>query len=118
MTTRADTSGGEIPRKRPEKIRCDACPVMCYVAEGQTGACDRYANEGGRIVRCDPLTIIDKRIEAGGEVVPFLAADWNGSLAPADTLLVTGIGSGTPYRSYTPAPFIQSRNVGGADVAG
>ena len=115
MTTRADTSGGEIPRKRPEKIRCDACPVMCYVAEGQTGACDRYANEGGRIVRCDPLTIIDKRIEAGGEVVPFLAADWNGSLAPDDTLFVTAIGSGTTYPDYKPAPFIISRKVDGAD---
>ena len=34
---------------KPEKIRCDACPVMCYVAEGMTGACDRYANEGGKI---------------------------------------------------------------------
>lgn len=115
MTTRADTSGGEIPRKRPEKIRCDACPVMCYVAEGQTGACDRYANEGGRIVRCDPLTIIDKRIEAGGEVVPFLAADWNGGLAPDDTLFVTAIGSGTTYPDYKPAPFIISRQVDGAD---
>ncbi len=47
---------------KPVKIRCDACPVMCYVAEGMTGACDRYANEGGRIVRCDPLTV-----RAGGE---------------------------------------------------
>ena len=48
-------------RVRPEeKIRCDACPVMCYVADGQTGACDRYANEGGRIwCGCDPLTILD-----------------------------------------------------------
>ena len=26
-----------------EKIRCDACPVMCYIAEGKSGACDRYA---------------------------------------------------------------------------
>ena len=34
----------------PEKIRCDACPVMCYIAPGQTGACDRYANDAGRIV--------------------------------------------------------------------
>ena len=36
-----------------EKIRCDACPVMCYIAPGQTGACDRYANEAGRIIRTD-----------------------------------------------------------------
>jgi hypothetical protein len=29
-----------------DKIRCDACPVMCYIADGKSGACDRYANEG------------------------------------------------------------------------
>src|SRR5438128_1700050 len=39
-----------------EKIRCDACPVMCYIADGRTGACARYGNVGGRIVRMDPLT--------------------------------------------------------------
>ena len=22
---------------KPEKIRCDACPVMCYIAEGKAG---------------------------------------------------------------------------------
>jgi len=35
------------------KVRCDACPVMCYVKPGMTGACDRYANQDGRIVRVD-----------------------------------------------------------------
>ncbi|MDJ0628075.1 MAG: 6-hydroxynicotinate reductase [Rhodobacter sp.] len=115
MTTRADPSSGEIPAKKPEKIRCDACPVMCYVADGQTGACDRYANEGGRIIRCDPLTIIDKRLDAGGELVPFLASDWDGSLAPQDALTVTAIGSGTTYPDYKPAPFIISSEVDGAD---
>ena len=34
-----------------EKIRCDACPVMCYIAEGKSGACDRYANKNGQIIR-------------------------------------------------------------------
>jgi len=24
-------------RQKEEKIRCDACPVMCYVADGKTG---------------------------------------------------------------------------------
>ena len=33
-----------------EKIRCDACPVMCYIAEGKSGACDRYANKNGQIL--------------------------------------------------------------------
>ncbi|TMV68213.1 hypothetical protein FGG78_31430, partial [Thioclava sp. BHET1] len=67
--TRADTSEGSLPgeRARAEKIRCDACPVMCYVAEGRTGACDRYANEGGKIVRCEPLTVLDARLAKGEE---------------------------------------------------
>jgi hypothetical protein len=32
------------------KIRCDACPVMCYIKPGAVGACDRYANHDGQIV--------------------------------------------------------------------
>ena len=65
--TRADTADGTLPgaRIKAEKIRCDACPVMCYIAEGRAGACDRYANEGGRIVRCDPLTVLDRRHRRG-----------------------------------------------------
>ena len=66
--------------QNPEKIRCDACPVMCYVAPGQTGACDRYANDGGRIVRCDPVTILTKTLEQGGSVVPFAQPAWDGEM--------------------------------------
>ena len=51
--------------RRDEKIRCDACPVMCYIADGNSGACDRYANHDGQIVRLDPLTILDRRMAAG-----------------------------------------------------
>ncbi len=104
-------------RTRPKtvKIRCDACPVMCYIAEGKIGACDRYANEGGKIIRCDPLTILDRRIEAGGEVRPFLKSDWDGQVIGAEDVFVSGIGSGTTYPDYKPAPFIVSREVDGAD---
>ncbi|MEQ9257576.1 MAG: 6-hydroxynicotinate reductase [Roseovarius sp.] len=103
-------------RVRPEeKIRCDACPVMCYIAEGQVGACDRYANEGGRIVRCDPLTILDRRLEQGGEIRPFLASEWDGQMLGGEDLFVSGVGSGTTYPDYKPAPFIVSREVEGAD---
>ena len=58
-----------------DKVRCDACPVMCYVAEGRTGACDRYANHGGQIVRCDPLTILDAAEAKGTPLRPFLARE-------------------------------------------
>ena len=99
----------------PEKIRCDACPVMCYIAPGQTGACDRYANDAGRIVRTDPVVMLSHAVEAGGRVVPFAARDWDGSPVPADTF-VTGIGSGTTYPDYKPAPFIVSSQVEGAEM--
>ena len=98
-----------------EKIRCDACPVMCYIAEGKIGACDRYANQGGKIIRCDPLTILDRRLEAGGEVRPFLKSDWDGQMIGTDDVFVSGIGAGTTYPDYKPAPFIISREVDGAD---
>ncbi len=100
---------------KPEKIRCDACPVMCYIAEGKLGACDRYANEGGQIVRCDPLTILDRRLAKGDEIKPFLAADWDGQTASGTQVHVSGIGAGTTYPDYKPAPFIVSREIEGVD---
>jgi 6-hydroxynicotinate reductase len=99
----------------PVKVRCDACPVMCYIAPGQTGACDRYANADGRIVRTDPVVMLSHTVEQGGRVVPFAARDWDGSPVPADAF-VTGIGSGTTYPDYKPAPFIVSSQVDGADM--
>ena len=48
-----------MSKKSIKKIRCDACPVLCFIAEGKTGACDRYANEQGNLLRVDPLTIVE-----------------------------------------------------------
>ena len=98
-----------------DKIRCDACPVMCYIAPGQTGACDRYANADGRIVRTDPVVMLSHALERGERLVPFAARDWDGEPFPADTV-VTGIGAGTTYPDYKPAPFIVSSTVEGADM--
>ena len=98
-----------------EKIRCDACPVMCYIAEGQTGACDRYANAGGRIVRTDPVVMLSHAVQTGARLVPFASAEWDGGMVP-EGAFVTGIGSGTTYPDYKPAPFIVSAQVDGADM--
>jgi hypothetical protein len=98
-----------------EKIRCDACPVMCYIAPGQTGACARSANDAGRIVRTDPVVMLSHAVEAGQRIVPFAARDWDGDPLPKDTF-VTAIGSGTTYPDYKPAPFIVSSQVEGADM--
>ena len=98
-----------------EKIRCDACPVMCYIAPGQTGACDRYANAHGRIVRTDPVVMLHHTAETGGRIVPFATRDWDGDPVPQASF-VTGIGSGTTYPDYKPAPFIVSSTIAGADM--
>lgn len=103
------------PMTTPEKIRCDACPVMCYIAPGQTGACDRYANDAGRIIRTDPVVLLSKTLTDGGRVVPFASREWTGDAFPADTM-ITGIGSGTTYPDYKPAPFIIASEVDGADM--
>ncbi|MBL1422004.1 MAG: 6-hydroxynicotinate reductase [Alphaproteobacteria bacterium] len=104
----------------PEKIRCDACPVMCYIVDGKAGACDRYANHGGTLVRLDPLTIIEKAQESGQKTVPFLhngdANDWDGDLLHSKQSFVTAVGAGTTYPDYKPAPFIVSQNVQGVDM--
>ncbi|CCV03931.1 conserved hypothetical protein [Mesorhizobium metallidurans STM 2683] len=101
-----------------EKIRCDACPVMCYIADGRTGACDRYGNVSGRIVRMDPLTILDHAAETGAAVVPFVAegGQWNGELVNSGRRFVTAIGAGTTYPDYKPAPFTVSQQVEGVDL--
>ena len=98
-------------------IRCDACPVMCYIKPGMAGACDRYANENGTLIRVDPHVLLDRTIAEGGELVPFLEEqDWDGSQHRVTRTVVTAIGAGTTYPDYKPAPFIVSAEVDGVDT--
>ncbi len=103
---------------KSEKIRCDACPVMCYIADGKAGACDRYANHGGDLVRLDPLTIIQGTDQ---KLVPFLSGateekDWDGDIVKGGRSFVTAVGAGTTYPDYKPAPFIVSQDIDGVDM--
>ncbi len=102
---------------KPEKIRCDACPVMCYIADGKSGACDRYANHAGALVRLDPLTIVETTHQ---KLVPFLnndgTEDWDGDIVQGNRPFVTAVGAGTTYPDYKPAPFIVSQDVAGVDM--
>ena len=95
-------------------IRCDACPVLCRIRKGQAGACDRYANEDGKLVRLDPLLILQR----GSEAVPFLETGkaWSGNLISGVDTFITGIGATTTYPDYKPAPFIVSSKLAGVDV--
>ena len=89
-------------------VRCDACPVLCRIRPGKLGACDRYSNENGKLVRTDPLVVLERRVDAGEPIVPFLqgSESWDGRLTAQPPVFVTGIGSGTTYPDYKPAPFI------------
>jgi hypothetical protein len=100
-----------------DKIRCDACPVMCYIKPGAAGACDRYANHDGKLVRVDPHIILERTVEHGGRLVPFQATgDWDGKIVHQPETFVTAIGAGTTYPDYKPAPFIVSSEVEGVDM--
>jgi len=126
-----------LERSRPrnermagDKIECNACPVLCQISAGRTGACDRYANHDGTLVRVDPVLLLRRTVDAGdGRVVPFsgrpalpapddapAAPDWNGDLLLADEVFVTGVGSSTTYPDYKPAPFIVASKAAGVDM--
>lgn len=102
-------------RNKPEKIRCDACPVLCFIADGKSGACDRYANHAGALVRLDPLTIVET---ADTPLVPFMkdSAQWDGDIVKGNRPFVTAVGAGTTYPDYKPAPFIVSQDIDGVDM--
>src|SRR5690606_8756684 len=109
---------------KDEVVRCDACPVLCRIRPGKAGACDRYANVDGVLTRVDPLVISDRTAAQGGDLVPFLSGSegWNGSVAapppvkPATASFVPGVGAGTTYPDYKPAPFIVSSQHDGIDM--
>ena len=100
-----------------DKIRCDACPVMCYIKPGAAGACDRYANHNGELVRVDPHVVLERTVSHGGRLVPFQAGgDWDGKIVHEPNVFVTAIGAGTTYPDYKPAPFIVSSEIDGVDM--
>ena len=95
-------------------IRCDACPVLCRIRQGKVGACDRYANVDGKLVRLDPLLVASR----SDKLVAFMEGSdsWSGEMLKPEESFVTGFGSGTTYPDYKPAPFIVSAEVDGVDM--
>jgi 6-hydroxynicotinate reductase len=112
-------------RMAAHKIECNACPVLCQISEGKAGACDRYANQGGTLVRVDPVLLVRQRLDASAasgtpaDIVPFLPEGSGpvGRLAESDgALFVTAVGASTTYPDYKPAPFIVSSQAAGVDM--
>ena len=116
------------------KIECNACPVLCRISPGKSGACDRYANHEGTLVRLDPVVLLRRMADGTGAeaadaaLVPFAPraaddggeaepVDWSGDLLLADQeFFVTGVGSSTTYPDYKPAPFIVASKAEGVDM--
>jgi len=97
-------------------VVCDACPVLCRIRPGRTGACDRYGNADGVLTRTDPVVLAQRAAARDDAMVPFLAKEWSGELVPGAPTFVTGIGSGTTYPDYKPAPFIVAGEHKGVDT--
>lgn len=112
------TESGPDGGKAAAIVTCDACPVLCRIREGRAGACDRYANRHGRLMRVDPVVIVQQLGDRQGQLTPFLtAADvWDGDIMPRGENMLTGIGAGTTYPDYKPAPFIVSSVHEGIDM--
>jgi hypothetical protein len=133
MPVPADVDLRSAPRNEKmstAKIECNACPVLCQISDGRTGACDRYANRGGALVRVDPVVLLRRALasdapalvpfagkaDGGGEQGAAVQPDWNGDLLHADEVFVTGVGSSTTYPDYKPAPFIVASKANGVDM--
>jgi hypothetical protein len=116
MTSRADRSAQFGATEGEGIIRCDACPVLCRIRPGRAGACARYANQDGVLVRTDPVLALARAIDGNAPVVPFAQQDWDGALMDPSRVFLTGVGSGTTYPDYKPAPFIVGSVQDGVDT--
>ena len=75
-------------------VQCHSCSIQCKVPVGSTGACKRYTNEGGRLVRNRALVVEGK---PQIEIDPRIAKP-----------VITAVGAGTNYPCIRPAPALTS----------
>jgi NAD-dependent dihydropyrimidine dehydrogenase PreA subunit len=87
-------------------VTCEACPIKCRIPDGKMGACGRYRNEDGEVVRSTPLQFEEDVVDIVGP----------GPDPVIQRPLITAIGAGTTYPDYRPAPFIVQENVDAVDV--
>ncbi|MDF2570005.1 MAG: hnr [Sporomusa sp.] len=74
---------------------CKACPVQCAIQPGFEGACRRYTNVNGTLVRNRVLVSASDRAGKSYPEIP-------------DRPLITAVGAGTEYPCCKPAPHIVS----------
>lgn len=83
-------------------VVCSSCPIQCKVPLGETGACTRYRNVGGKLVRDRELVVeaLEQKEAADNIKKP----------------IITAVGAGTNYPCSKPAPHIVSECRDGVDV--
>ncbi len=80
---------------------CTNCPVRCTIPLGATGACTRFSNKDGTIIRNRPLVVNVKPVtEEALNLVPN----------------TTAVGAGSAYPCCRPAPFIVEQAQNDVDV--
>lgn len=86
----------------PSTVVCSSCPVQCRIPEGKTGACRRYENRQGSLIRNRDLVLNNPA--------------WSEPERAITRPLITAVGAGTNYPCCRPAPFIVSAQKEGVDV--
>jgi 6-hydroxynicotinate reductase len=90
----------------PDAIECDACPIKCWIQPGYVGACQRYRNEGGKLIRL-------ARLHTYADVKSIVGPETGANIRKP---LITAIGAGTTYPDCKPAPHIVQAKRRGVDV--
>ncbi|MDI6761808.1 MAG: 4Fe-4S binding protein [Thermodesulfobacteriota bacterium] len=106
--TRACPTEAIAPEEEPKEggVKCPSCPIFCTIRPGNTGACQRFVNQDGSLIRNIPLQRYEDVKEIVGEVHEEVIR----------RPLITGIGAGTTYPDTKPAPYIVQSELDGIDV--
>ncbi|OPX41070.1 MAG: 6-hydroxynicotinate reductase, partial [Desulfobacteraceae bacterium 4484_190.3] len=88
-------------KPKPGCVTCGACPINCQIPPGKMGACQRYQNKDGELVRRVRLHFAEDVSDIVGPL----------SDSSIQKPLITAIGAGTTYPDYRPAPFIGKEKV-------
>lgn len=81
-------------------VKCTSCSVQCRIPPGGTGACKRYVNIDGKLVR--------NRAPVAHQPPATLEREL--------PVLFTGVGAGTTYPDYNPGAYIIEQEVEGIDI--
>ncbi|KKM09829.1 6-hydroxynicotinate reductase [Clostridiales bacterium PH28_bin88] len=84
-------------------VLCTYCDVRCQVPPGYFGACKRFTNADGKLVRNRPLQV-PERLPVDREKIAISRP------------LITAVGAGASYPDYHPAPYIVQERVEDFDV--